>query len=246
MIKQQKFYNKTDKHKFIYKGGKIMNYRIALDGPSGAGKSTIAKRLSAELGFVYVDTGAMYRTVGLYCLQNNVDINDEAAVAAVLGNINIELKYIDGEQRILLNGTDVSKDIRLNEVSMAASKTSAYKAVRAFLLDAQRNVAKTQSVIMDGRDIGTVVLPDAEIKIFIVGDATVRAKRRHKELLEKGQNISLQEVLEDIITRDHNDTNRAEAPLRQAKDAVLLDTTYKNFDEAYEAVLDIVKSKMAQ
>lgn len=223
-----------------------MNYRIALDGPSGAGKSTIAKRLSAELGFVYVDTGAMYRTVGLYCLQNNVDINDEAAVGAVLGNINIELKYIDGEQRILLNGTDVSKDIRLNEVSMAASKTSAYKAVRAFLLDAQRNVAKKQSVIMDGRDIGTVVLPDAEIKIFIVGDATVRAKRRHKELLEKGQNISLQEVLEDIITRDHNDTNRAEAPLKQAKDAVLLDTTYKNFDEAYEAVLDIVKSKMAQ
>jgi len=223
-----------------------MNYRIALDGPSGAGKSTIAKRLSAELGFVYVDTGAMYRTVGLYCLQNNVDINDEAAVGAVLGNINIELKYIDGEQRILLNGTDVSKDIRLNEVSMAASKTSAYKAVRAFLLDAQRNVAKTQSVIMDGRDIGTVVLPDAEIKIFIVGDATVRAKRRHKELLEKGQNISLQEVLEDIITRDHNDTNRAEAPLKQAKDAVLLDTTYKNFDEAYEAVLDIVKSKMTQ
>ncbi len=223
-----------------------MNYRIALDGPSGAGKSTIAKRLSAELGFVYVDTGAMYRTVGLYCLQNNVDINDEAAVGAILGNINIELKYIDGEQRILLNGTDVSKDIRLNEVSMAASKTSAYKAVRAFLLDAQRNVAKTQSVIMDGRDIGTVVLPDAEIKIFIVGDATVRAKRRHKELQEKGQNISLQEVLEDIITRDHNDTNRAEAPLKQAKDAVLLDTTYKNFDEAYEAVLDIVKSKMAQ
>ena len=223
-----------------------MNYRIALDGPSGAGKSTIAKRLSAELGFVYVDTGAMYRTVGLYCLQNNVDIEDEAAVAAVLGNISIELKYIDGEQRILLNGTDVSKEIRMNEVSMAASKTSAYKAVRAFLLDAQRNVAKTQSVIMDGRDIGTVVLPDAEIKIFIVGDATVRAKRRHKELLEKGQNISLQEVLEDIITRDHNDTNRAEAPLRQAKDAVLLDTTYKNFEEAYESVLEIVKGKMAE
>ncbi|MBE6887754.1 MAG: (d)CMP kinase [Ruminococcaceae bacterium] len=223
-----------------------MNYRIALDGPSGAGKSTIAKRLSAELGFVYVDTGAMYRTVGLYCLQNNVDIDDEAAVSAVLGNISIELKYIDGEQRILLNGTDVSKEIRMNEVSMAASKTSAYKAVRAFLLDAQRNVAKTQSVIMDGRDIGTVVLPDAEIKIFIVGDATVRAKRRHKELLEKGQNISLQEVLEDIITRDHNDTNRAEAPLRQAKDAVLLDTTYKNFDEAYESVLEIVKGKMAE
>ena len=222
-----------------------MNYRIALDGPSGAGKSTIAKRLSAELGFVYVDTGAMYRTIGLYCLQNGIDVDDEAAVGAVLCNINIELKYVDGEQRIFLNGTDVSKEIRLNEVSMAASKTSAYKAVRAFLLDTQRNVAKTQSVIMDGRDIGTVVLPDAEIKIFIVGDATVRAKRRHKELLEKGQNISLQEVLEDIITRDHNDTNRAEAPLKQAEDAVLLDTTYKNFEEAYKSVLEIVKSKMA-
>ena len=222
-----------------------MNYRIALDGPSGACKSTIAKRLSAELGFVYVDTGAMYRTIGLYCLQNNVDIDDEAAVGAVLCNINIELKYVDGEQRIFLNGTDVSKEIRLNEVSMAASKTSAYKAVRAFLLDTQRNVAKTQSVIMDGRDIGTVVLPDAEIKIFIVGDATVRAKRRHKELLEKGQDISLQEVLEDIITRDHNDTNRAEAPLKQADDAILLDTTYKNFEEAYKAVLEIVQSKMA-
>ena len=216
-----------------------------MDGPSGAGKSTIAKRLSAELGFVYVDTGAMYRTVGLYCLQNNVDTDDEAAVAAVLPNINIELKYVDGEQRIFLNGADVSADIRMNEVSMAASKTSAYKAVRGFLLDSQRNVAKTQSVIMDGRDIGTVVLPDAEIKIFIVGDATVRAKRRHKELLEKGQNISLQEVLEDIITRDHNDTNRAEAPLKQADDAVLLDTTYKNFEEAYKSVLEIVKSKMA-
>lgn len=223
-----------------------MNYRIALDGPSGAGKSTIAKKLSAELGFVYVDTGAMYRTVGLYCLQNNVDIDSQEAVAAVLPDIKIELKYVDGEQKVILNGADVSKEIRLNEVSMAASKTSAYKAVRAFLLDTQRNMAKTQSVIMDGRDIGTVVLPDAEIKIFIVGDATVRAKRRHAELLEKGQNISLQEVLEDIITRDHNDTNRAEAPLKQAKDAVLLDTTYKNFDEAYEAVLDIVKSKMEQ
>ncbi|MBQ5782736.1 MAG: (d)CMP kinase [Oscillospiraceae bacterium] len=221
-----------------------MNYRIALDGPSGAGKSTIAKKLSSELGFVYVDTGAMYRTVGLYCLQNGVDINDQDAVAAALPNVKIELKYVDGEQKVILNGVDVSKEIRLNEVSMAASKTSAYKAVRAFLLDTQRNMAKTQSVIMDGRDIGTVVLPDAEIKIFIVGDATVRAKRRHAELLEKGQNISLQEVLEDIITRDHNDTNRAEAPLKQAKDAVLLDTTYKNFDEAYESVLEIVKSKM--
>ena len=223
-----------------------MNYRIALDGPSGAGKSTIAKRLSAELGFVYVDTGAMYRTIGLYCLQNNIDINDEAAVTAALPDINVELKYVDGEQRVLLNGTDVSKEIRLNEVSMAASKTSAYKAVRAFLLDTQRNMAKTQSVIMDGRDIGTVVLPDAEIKIFLVAAAEERAKRRYKELIERGQNVPFEEVLQDIIQRDYNDENRAEAPLRQAEDAIRLDTSLLDFEQSYQAVLELAKSKMAE
>ncbi|MBQ7283848.1 MAG: (d)CMP kinase [Oscillospiraceae bacterium] len=223
-----------------------MNYRIALDGPSGAGKSTIAKRLSAELGFVYVDTGAMYRTIGLYCLQNNVDITDEAAVAAVLPNINIELKYVEGEQHVFLNGTDVSKEIRINEVSMAASKTSAYKPVRAFLLDTQRDMAKTQSVIMDGRDIGTVVLPDAEIKIFLVADPKERAKRRYKELIERGQNVPFDEVLQDIIQRDYNDENRAEAPLRQAEDAIRLDTSLMDFEQSYNAVLELAKSKMAE
>lgn len=221
-----------------------MNYRIALDGPSGAGKSTIAKRLSAELGFVYVDTGAMYRTIGLYCLQNSIDIADEAAVGAALPNISIELKYVDGEQRVLLNGADVSKEIRINEVSMAASKVSAYKAVRAFLLDAQRNVAKTQSVIMDGRDIGTVVLPNAEIKIFLVADPKERAKRRYKELIERGQNVPFDEVLQDIIQRDYNDENRAEAPLKQAEDAIRLDTSLLDFEQSYNAVLEIAKSKM--
>ena len=223
-----------------------MNYRIALDGPSGAGKSTIAKRLSAELGFVYVDTGAMYRTIALYCLQNKVDISDETAVAAVLPDIDIELKYIDGEQRVLLNGTDVSKEIRINEVSMAASKTSAYKPVRAFLLDVQRNVAKTQSVIMDGRDIGTVVLPDAEIKIFLVAAAEERAKRRYKELLERGQNVPFEEVLQDIVQRDYNDEHRAESPLKQAEDAIRLDTSLLDFEQSYQAVLEIAKSKMAE
>ena len=221
-----------------------MNYRIALDGPSGAGKSTIAKRLSAELGFVYVDTGAMYRSIGLYCLQNNIDTADEAAVTAALPQIDIALKYVDGEQRVILNGTDVSKEIRINEVSMAASKVSAYKAVRAFLLDTQRNMAKTQSVIMDGRDIGTVVLPDAEIKIFIVADPKERAKRRYKELIERGQNVPFEDVLADIIQRDYNDENRAEAPLRQAEDAIRLDTSLLDFEQSYNAVLEIAKDKM--
>ena len=223
-----------------------MNYRIALDGPSGAGKSTIAKRLSAELGFVYVDTGAMYRSIGLYCLQNNIDTADETAVTAALPQIDIALKYVDGEQRVILNGTDVSKEIRINEVSMAASKVSAYKAVRAFLLDAQRNMAKTQSVIMDGRDIGTVVLPDAEIKIFIVADPEERAKRRYKELIERGQNVPFEDVLADIIQRDYNDENRAEAPLRQAEDAIRLDTSLLDFEQSYNAVLEIAKKRMAE
>ena len=223
-----------------------MNYRIALDGPSGAGKSTIAKRLSAELGFVYVDTGAMYRSIGLYCLQNGIDTADEAAVTAALPQIDIALKYVDGEQRVILNGTDVSKEIRINEVSMAASKVSAYKAVRAFLLDTQRNMEKTQSVIMDGRDIGTVVLPDAEIKIFIVADPEERAKRRYKELIERGQNVPFEEVLKDIIQRDYNDENRAEAPLRQAEDAIRLDTSLLDFEQSYNAVLEIAKNKMAE
>ena len=223
-----------------------MNYRIALDGPSGAGKSTIAKRLSAELGFVYVDTGAMYRSIGLYCLQNNIDTADETAVTAALPQIDIALKYVDGEQRVILNGTDVSKEIRINEVSMAASKVSAYKAVRAFLLDTQRNMAKTQSVIMDGRDIGTVVLPDAEIKIFIVADPKERAKRRYKELIERGQNVPFEDVLADIIQRDYNDENRAEAPLRQAEDAIRLDTSLLDFEQSYNAVLEIAKKRMAE
>lgn len=223
-----------------------MNYRIALDGPSGAGKSTIAKRLSAELGFVYVDTGAMYRSIGLYCLHNGIDTADEAAVTSALPQIDIALKYVDGEQRVILNGTDVSKEIRINEVSMAASKVSAYKAVRAFLLDTQRNMAKTQSVIMDGRDIGTVVLPDAEIKIFIVADPEERAKRRYKELIERGQNVPFEEVLKDIIQRDYNDENRAEAPLRQAEDAIRLDTSLLDFEQSYNAVLEIAKNKMAE
>ena len=223
-----------------------MNYRIALDGPSGAGKSTIAKRLSAELGFVYVDTGAMYRSIGLYCLQNNIDTADEAAVTAALPQIDIALKYVDGEQRVILNGTDVSKEIRINEVSMAASKVSAYKAVRAFLLDTQRNMAKTQSVIMDGRDIGTVVFPDAELKIFVTASAEIRAQRRYDELKAKGQEASFEEILSNVKERDYIDQNRAVSPLRQAEDALLLDNSNLTIEEQKQWLAERFKEAVSK
>ena len=223
-----------------------MIYSIALDGPGGAGKSSIAKQVAKLRGIVYVDTGAMYRAIALYMLKNNVDIHSEETVVSQLENVDIKLEYRDGAQCVILNGEDVSTQIRTNEVSMTASVTSAYKQVRAFLMDTQRNVAKTTSVIMDGRDIGTVVLPDAEIKIFIVADPEERAKRRYKELIERGQNVPFEEVLKDIIQRDYNDENRAEAPLRQAEDAIRLDTSLLDFEQSYNAVLEIAKNKMAE
>ena len=221
-----------------------MVYSVALDGPGGAGKSSIAKQVAKKKGIVYVDTGAMYRAIALYMLNNNIDIRDNAAVVSALGGVDISLEYRDGTQCVILCGEDVSTAIRENPVSMAASITSAYKEVRAFLMDTQRNVAKTTSVIMDGRDIGTVVLPDAEVKIFLSADPKVRAERRYKELLEKGQEIDFETVLADIQRRDLRDTTRKEAPLRQAEDAVLLDTSYLNFEEAVQAVLDIIDSKV--
>ena len=221
-----------------------MVYSVALDGPGGAGKSSIAKQVAKKKGIVYVDTGAMYRAIALYMLNNNIDIRNNAAVVSALDGVDISLEYRDGTQCVILCGEDVSTAIRENPVSMAASITSAYKEVRAFLMDTQRNVAKTTSVIMDGRDIGTVVLPDAEVKIFLSADPVVRAQRRHKELLEKGQEIDFETVLADIQRRDLRDTTRKEAPLRQAEDAVLLDTSYLNFEEAVQAVLDIIDSKV--
>lgn len=221
-----------------------MIYSVALDGPGGAGKSTIAKQVAKQRSIVYVDTGAMYRSIALYMLKHNIDIHNEEAVKAQLPNIDIQLTYKDGTQCIILCGEDVSKEIRTPEVSMSASVTSAYKSVRAFLLDTQRNVAKTQSVIMDGRDIGTVVLPDAQVKIFLSADSKVRAERRYKELMEKGETITFEEVLEDIEKRDYRDIHRRESPLKQAEDAVLLDTSYLTFDESVKAVLDLIDSKI--
>ncbi|MBE6866117.1 MAG: (d)CMP kinase [Oscillospiraceae bacterium] len=219
-------------------------YSIALDGPGGAGKSTIAKQVAKRRGIVYVDTGAMYRAIALYMLKNNVDIHNEELVVSQLENVDIRLEYREGAQCVILNGEDVSTAIRENEVSMAASVTSAYKQVRAFLMDTQRNVAKTTSVIMDGRDIGTVVLPDAQVKIFLSADSRVRAQRRFAELQAKGDNTPFEEVLADIEKRDWQDTHRKEAPLRQADDAVLLDTSFLDFEQAVQAVLNIIDEKV--
>lgn len=221
-----------------------MAYSVALDGPGGAGKSTIAKQVAKKKGIVYVDTGAMYRAIALYMLDHKIDIHSQTAVASALKGVKIDLEYRDGTQCVLLCGEDVSSKIRENAVSMAASVTSAYKEVRAFLMDAQRNVAKTTSVIMDGRDIGTVVLPDAKVKIFLSADPKVRARRRHKELLEKGRQVSFETVLEDIQKRDWQDTNRSESPLRKADDAVLIDTSNLNFEQAVEAVMNVIDEKI--
>jgi len=207
---------------------------VAIDGPSGAGKSSLAKRLAAALGYTYVDTGAMYRAIGLYALRNHESPRDEAAVSALLPSIRLELRLLDGAQHIYLNGEDVSEAIRQEEVGMAASAVSAHGAVRAFLLQTQRDLAANQNVLMDGRDIGTVVLPGATVKIFLTASAEARAARRLKELLEKGEKTDYETVLTDIRRRDYQDTHRAIAPLKQAQDAILVDTSEIDFEESFQ------------
>lgn len=217
---------------------------IAIDGPSGAGKSTIAKILAKELGFIYVDTGAMYRSIGLHMLRNGVDSTDLPAVQAALQGIEINIAYVDGAQHIYLNGEDVSELIRTEAVSKAASAFSAIPEVRAFLLELQRGLAAKNSVIMDGRDIGTVILPNAEVKIFLTADDTARAERRYKELIEKGQEVTFESVLENIRQRDKNDSERALAPLKPAEDAVLVDTTKLDLMQSVEAMKSVILEKM--
>lgn len=206
---------------------------IAIDGPSGAGKSTLAKRLAKELGYIYVDTGAMYRSIGLYALRQGVDPKNADAVQALLPDIQLGIRLQDGSQHVYLNGEDVSTDIRAEAVGMAASAVSAHPAVRAFLLDTQRNLAKGQNILMDGRDIGTVVLPDATVKIFLTASPEARAERRRKELEEKGQPADFATVLADIQQRDYQDTHRAVAPLKQAEDAVLVDSGDIDFEQTF-------------
>ena len=216
---------------------------VAIDGPAGAGKSTLARRLAAELGYIYVDTGAMFRTIGLYALRAGKDPKDNEAVNALLPEISLRLDSVDGEQHIYLNGEDVSRLIRTDEVGMAASAVGANPAVRAFLLDQQRDMTRTQNVLMDGRDIGTVILPDAPVKIFLTASAQSRAERRYKELIEKGQQVTMDGILHDINERDRQDMTRAVAPLKQADDAVLLDTSSLTLEESIAAVLRIIREK---
>lgn len=218
--------------------------QIALDGPSGAGKSTLAKMLAAELSFVYVDTGALYRAVGLYASEKGLEKTDTAGIIAILPEIRLTLRYVDGSQRVILGDRDVSEDIRLPEISMWASTVSAIPEVRAFLLDLQKDIAEKNNVIMDGRDIGTVILPNATVKIFLDSSSEARAKRRYRELCEKGIETSYDEVLADMIRRDENDRNRATAPLKKANDAVLLDNSDLNLKESYEAALRIIREKI--
>lgn len=216
---------------------------VAIDGPAGAGKSTLARRLAAQLGYIYVDTGAMYRAVGLYALRAGRDPKDNAAVEGLLPQISLRLDCPDGEQHIYLNGEDVSNAIRTEQAGMAASAVGANPAVRAFLLETQRQMARTQNVLMDGRDIGTVVLPDAAVKIFLTASPEARAARRWKEYQEKGQQVSYEQVLEDVRQRDYQDTHREAAPLRQAEDAVLLDTSELDFEQSLAAMAAIIAEK---
>ena len=207
---------------------------VAIDGPAGAGKSTLARRLAADFGYIYVDTGAMFRTIGLYALRAGKDPKDNEAVDALLPNITLEFTFIEGEQHIYLNGEDVSTAIRTEEVGMAASAVGANPAVRAFLLEMQRDMARTQNILMDGRDIGTVVLPNATVKIFLTASAEARAQRRAKELAEKGQPADFATVLADIRQRDYQDSHRAVAPLKQADDAILVDTSSIGLQESFD------------
>jgi len=220
-------------------------FSIAIDGPSGAGKSTFAKSLAADFGFIYLDTGAIYRTVALYMLKNGVNRKDASAVSAEFPNIEIDITYNEnGSQEMILNGENVSGMIRTPDVSIAASDVSSLPAVRAFLMDLQRGFAKKYNVIMDGRDIGTVVLPNADLKFFLTASPEVRAKRRQKELFEKGLDVDFESVLRDIEYRDNQDSTRAAAPLKAAEDAVIVNTDEMDLNQTHEYLKAMVEEKL--
>lgn len=218
-----------------------MAYNIAIDGPAGAGKSTIAKKLAADLGYVYVDTGAMYRAMAYYFLQNGIDAKDEKAIADACPKVDVTIQYVDGEQQVILNGENVNGVIRKEEVGNMASATSVYPVVRTKLVDLQRQLAARENVIMDGRDIGTVVLPNANVKIFLMASSKVRAQRRFDELTAKGVACNIDEIEKDIIDRDYRDMHRETSPLKQADDAVLLDSSNLDIDGVVAAMKKIIE-----
>lgn len=218
---------------------------VAIDGPAGAGKSTISKKAAETLGYIYIDTGALYRTVGLAALRAGKNLEDSESIKTVLTDeLSVELKFIDGQQRMFLNSEDVSEAIRTPEASMAASRVSAVLDVREYLFGLQKKLAKENNCIMDGRDIGTVVLPDAKVKIFLTASPEARAQRRYKELLEKGMDVKYEDVLSDMIERDYNDSHRAIAPLKQADDAVLCDTSELSLEESVELIIKTIKDNI--
>lgn len=222
-----------------------MSIAIAIDGPAGAGKSSLSKEVAKELSFIYVDTGALYRTIGLAASRKGLKKEDKAEIISMLNDIDVKLSFNDeGTQIVLLNGEDVSSFIRTPEASMFASAVSAIPEVRAFLLDLLRNMAKSDNVIMDGRDIGTVVLPDAKIKIFLTASPEKRAMRRHKENIEKGIDSTYEEVLKDVNQRDYQDSHREIAPLKPAEDSVLVDTSDYDFEGSKELLLKVIKERM--
>jgi cytidylate kinase len=216
-----------------------MGFNVAIDGPAGAGKSTIAKAVAAKLGFIYVDTGAMYRAIALYLLNHNIASDDEKAIEESLNDINVEIAYVDGSQQVLLNGDNVSKEIRREEVGNMASATSVYGCVRSKLLSLQRELARKSDVIMDGRDIGTCVLPDAQVKIYLTASVDCRAQRRYKELVEKGETPVLEDIKKDISDRDYRDMHRDIAPLKQAEDAVCVDSSDMTIQEVVDTIVGL-------
>lgn len=222
----------------------MKNVNVAIDGPSGSGKSTLSRRAAELLGFIYVDTGAMYRTIGLYAYRLNISVEDVTPIIDRLDEISIDLKYENGEQLIYLNGENVSGEIRTHIISAYASAVAKIPAVRAFLLERQRLLAAKNSVIMDGRDIGTVVLPQADVKIFLTASPEIRAKRRYAELKERGQEIDYHQLLQDIIDRDYQDSHRTVAPLKPSETSVVLDTSELAFEESLHKLIEIIKEKI--
>ena len=217
-----------------------MAYSVAIDGPAGAGKSTIAKLISKEMGYIYVDTGAMYRAMAVYFTKNNIDPDDENAINAAVDNVDISIEYQNGEQQVILNGENVTGLLRTEETGNMASRTSKYKEVRSKLVELQRQLAKTSDVVMDGRDIGTTVLPDAFVKIYLTASSDARAKRRYDELTAKGEQCDINDIKEDIEKRDYQDMHREISPLKQADDAILLDTYNMNIEQVVAAMRDII------